>query len=86
MNFSLCWVFLAVGLSLLVVGRLLLQCFSCCTLRALILYLGLELLNALRSRSPPSRSVQETLSLSPGGPRDEVRRECDLALQLRARL
>ena len=59
-----------------------LQCCSCCTLWALVLYLGLELLCALRSRSPPSRSVQETLSLSPGGPRGEVRRECDLGLQL----
>ena len=54
------------GAFILAVGRLLMQCSSCCTLRALVLYLGLELLYALRSRSHPSRSVQETLSLSPG--------------------
>ena len=30
--------------------------------------------------SPPSRSVQKTLSPSPGGPHAEVRGECDLGL------
>ena len=52
----------------------------------LVLYLGLELLCALRSRSSPFRSVQETLSLSPGGGPGEVRKERDLGLQLRERL
>ena len=52
----------------------------------LVLYLGLELLCALRSRSPSSRSVQKTLSLSPEGARGEVRRERDLGLQLREHL
>ena len=52
----------------------------------LVLYLWLELLCALRSRSPSSRSVQKTLSLSPEGARGEVRRERDLGLQLREHL
>ena len=81
LKFSLCRVSLTVGLSHLPWVAFSLQCLSCSTLQALDLYLGLELLCALRSRSPPSRSVQETLSLSPWGPRREVRRG-DLGLQL----
>ena len=82
LKFSLCWVSLAVGLSSWRWAAFSLQGLSCCTLRALVLYLGLELLCALRWRSPPSRSVQETLSLSPWGPSGEVRRERDIGLQL----
>ena len=76
---SLCWVFVAVGLSLLVVGRLLMQCFSCCTLWALILYLGLELLSSLTSRSSFKLCPRNPLS-QPRAARGEVRRERDLAL------
>ena len=83
LKFSLCRVSLAVGLSSWRWAAFSLQGLSCCTLRALVLYLGLELLCALRSRSLPCRSVQETLSLSPGGARGEVRGEHDLGLQLR---
>ena len=85
LKFSLCrvsllWVFLSWRWA-----AFSLQCLSCCTLPALVLYLGLDLLCALRSSSP-CRSVQETLSLSPGRPRGEVRGERDLGLQLRERL
>ena len=86
LKFSLCQVSLAVGLSSWRWAAFSLQCLSCCTLQALVLYLGLELLCALRSRSLPCRSIQETLSLSPGGPRGDVRGEYDLGLQLRKRL
>ena len=83
--FSLCWVSLSGAFS--PGGRRPSHCSASLVAHfRLVLYLGLELFCALRSRSPPSRSVQETLSLSPGGPRGEVRRERDFGLQLRESL
>ena len=83
LKFSLCRVSLAVGLSLLAVGGLLTAVPLLLPTSGLVPCLGLELLCAL-SQGLLLPGLSKKSSLSPGGPRAEVRRERDLPLQLRA--
>ena len=83
LKFSLCRVSLAVGLSLLAVGGLLTAVLLLLPTSGLVPCLGLELLCAL-SQGLLLPGLSKKSSLSPGGPRAEVRRERDLPLQLRA--